>query len=481
MILYLSLFLLSLSMFFNFLFLSKRKKVKNYFIKLDETIFDLIGSAEQLSSVGRDIDKTSNEQITNLSITAQSSRDIGLMVNKTNDHTMILVKESNNLKELSQVGERTINELVQGSLKLNEGSKNFKSQMEASMLQLTQALEIINVVSEKTKIINDIVFQTKLLSFNASVEAARAGEHGKGFAVVAEEVGKLAQMSGRASNEIHAIVEESVRSVNTAIQLAQKQIDQLTKEMTTKSDEGFQQSKKCEEIFLKINQSIDETNVMFEEIAKSTKEQSSRVSELDHAVLKMKEVTNQNRLLASQLVEHSHIFEEQMTAINQTNINIKSIDFNQGENSKILLKEFEWNEKLRLNVDKMDEEHLILIDKINTLVRALSHTNWKDEVQNLLVHFDDLLNYTQEHFEDEEKFMDSINYPHFKSHQKIHHNLLLQVSNFRKNILDRSLDEKRLISFLRNWLMSHIMGVDMQYGHFYNGTDVGDQSLKKAA
>jgi len=39
---------------------------------------------------------------------------------------------------------------------------------------------------------NDIVFQTKLLSFNASVEAARAGIHGKGFAVVADEVGNLA-------------------------------------------------------------------------------------------------------------------------------------------------------------------------------------------------------------------------------------------------------------------------------------------------
>ncbi|MBC7465119.1 MAG: hypothetical protein H7256_03945 [Bdellovibrio sp.] len=47
-------------------------------------------------------------------------------------------------------------------------------------------------IGNKTKVINDIVFQTKLLSFNASVEAARAGEHGKGFAVVAEEVGKLA-------------------------------------------------------------------------------------------------------------------------------------------------------------------------------------------------------------------------------------------------------------------------------------------------
>jgi len=46
-------------------------------------------------------------------------------------------------------------------------------------------MTLIETINQKTRVINDIVFQTKLLSFNASVEAARAGEHGKGFAVEA--------------------------------------------------------------------------------------------------------------------------------------------------------------------------------------------------------------------------------------------------------------------------------------------------------
>jgi methyl-accepting chemotaxis protein len=76
------------------------------------------------------------------------------------------------------------------------------NQINYSNEQMSEIVKVIQEIETKTKVINDIVFQTKLLSFNASVEAARAGEQGKGFAVVAEEVGNLAQMSGNAAKEI---------------------------------------------------------------------------------------------------------------------------------------------------------------------------------------------------------------------------------------------------------------------------------------
>ena len=77
-----------------------------------------------------------------------------------------------------------------------------------------------------------IVFQTKLLSFNASVEAARAGEYGKGFSVVAEEVGNLAQMSGIAAKDISALLQSSV-----------KKVEQIATESKTKIDRLVQNSK----------------------------------------------------------------------------------------------------------------------------------------------------------------------------------------------------------------------------------------------
>ena len=78
---------------------------------------------------------------------------------------------------------------------------------------VSQIVDLIREIEDKTKVINDIVFQTKLLSFNASVEAARAGEYGKGFSVVAEEVGNLAEMSGHASKEIEGLLSHSISQV----------------------------------------------------------------------------------------------------------------------------------------------------------------------------------------------------------------------------------------------------------------------------
>ena len=86
---------------------------------------------------------------------------------------------------------------------INQSQKDTIETLDTTASDVKNMMTLIETINQKTSVINDIVFQTKLLSFNASVEAARAGEHGKGFAVVAEEVGNLAQMSGNAAQEIN--------------------------------------------------------------------------------------------------------------------------------------------------------------------------------------------------------------------------------------------------------------------------------------
>lgn len=82
---------------------------------------------------------------------------------------------------------------------------------QAANTKLGRLVGLIASIKNKTKVIDDLVFESRLLSFNASIEAARAGVHGKGFSVVAEEVGKLASMSGKAADEIRTLLDSSTQ------------------------------------------------------------------------------------------------------------------------------------------------------------------------------------------------------------------------------------------------------------------------------
>ncbi|MFK7826074.1 MAG: methyl-accepting chemotaxis protein [Oligoflexales bacterium] len=84
-------------------------------------------------------------------------------------------------------------------------------------VQLQNVSEIFDSISSETKVINEIVFKTQLLSFNAFLEAARAGQHGSGFVVVAEEIGSLAKNSGKAAEEISGLLSNSLESVDSIL------------------------------------------------------------------------------------------------------------------------------------------------------------------------------------------------------------------------------------------------------------------------
>lgn len=93
------------------------------------------------------------------------------------------------------------------------------------------SLELIEQITQKINIVNDIARQTRFLSLNAAVEAARAGEHGKGFAVVAEEIKKLSENSRKAADEIIKLSKETVSSTEKT----QKTAEDLAPEVQNSS------------------------------------------------------------------------------------------------------------------------------------------------------------------------------------------------------------------------------------------------------
>ena len=157
-----------------------------------------------------------------------------------------------------------------------ERGKSVVSRMSSAMgevyeanTRLEQLIQVIEDIQGKTKVINDIVFETRLLSFNASIEAARAGSHGKGFAVVAEEVGKLASVSGKAAEEINALLANSTHQVKDMVST-------IGQRVTVARDTAQQ----CEQVFVQMNHSMAEINSAMLEMEKETHENSASSEEM---------------------------------------------------------------------------------------------------------------------------------------------------------------------------------------------------------
>lgn len=220
-------------------------------ISLNESGKEVSQASSQVASASQELSQAVHEQAASIQETAASLEELTSTIAKNSETSKDAEKISNKSKNSATHGREVVGEMLKSIDEINLSNQNIANQVERSNKEIAEIVKVITEIGNKTKVINDIVFQTKLLYFNASVEAARAGENGKGFAVVAEEVGSLAQMSGKAANEISTMLAESIHKVSSIVKDSQEQINKLLSDGSIKLEKGNTIAKECGEVLMK--------------------------------------------------------------------------------------------------------------------------------------------------------------------------------------------------------------------------------------
>ena len=221
------------------------------------------------------------QEVRNLAArSAEAAKDIKNIVE-------IATSKANEGKDIANEminGYSTLNAKINETINLIEDVSQGSKEEEKGIIQINDTINIldkatqVNAINDAISIIDQIAFQTNILSLNAAVEAATAGEAGRGFAVVAAEVRNLASRSAEAAKDIKAIVENATKKANDGKLIANNMIC------------GYKE----------LNQNITNTINLISDIEMSSKEQFTGIEQINNTVNQLDQQTQQNAQIASQ-------------------------------------------------------------------------------------------------------------------------------------------------------------------------------------
>jgi len=217
----------------------------------------LNSSAQSLLGNISTLNTSSNEAAASLEETAAALEQI---TGNSSSNTENIVKMASFAKELTHSA--------------NKGEILAKE----TTVSMDEINEEVSSISEAIAVIDQIAFQTNILSLNAAVEAATAGEAGKGFAVVAQEVRNLASRSAEAANEIKTLVENA----------------------TSKASNGKGKANEMISGYNNLNENIAKTLDLINDIESSSQEQLNGINQINNAVTSLDQQTQKNANVASQ-------------------------------------------------------------------------------------------------------------------------------------------------------------------------------------
>ncbi|MDR1688973.1 MAG: methyl-accepting chemotaxis protein [Clostridiales bacterium] len=262
-------------------FSSIKEAINHIFQTLNSVIGNITAASVQVSEGAKQISESSTTLAEGASKQASAIEQLNATVTIINENTGRTANFARQAEELS----------AQSTKNALDGNSDMK--------EMLNSMEGIKDSSEKItriiKTIEDIAFQTNLLSLNAAVEAARAGEHGKGFAVVAEEVRTLSGRSSVSAKETAQLIQESIERVEEGSRIAVKTAEALN---TIMNDAA------------KVGDIISNISISSQEQAESISQVTEGISQITNVVQANSSTSEESAAASQELSSQSDVMME---------------------------------------------------------------------------------------------------------------------------------------------------------------------------
>ncbi|SMC22961.1 hemerythrin-like metal-binding domain protein [Desulfacinum hydrothermale DSM 13146] len=447
---------------------------------LSEGADQVAGASEQVSESSQELADGASQQAASLEETSSALEEMAAMTRQNAD----------NASQADAITKATGENLVEA---------------QKAMETLEEAMGDIGEASQETqkiiKTIDEIAFQTNLLALNAAVEAARAGEAGAGFAVVADEVRNLAMRAAEAAKNTSEIIDRTVQKVgfgNEASEQVSKafakvaegsaRIGELVSEIAAASSEQAEGIEQINRAVADMDRVVQQNAANAEESASASEELRAQAQQVREYVQQLAQVVGSRQAHsedAPALPHHSEMKrlkggaqkpkEVSPPALPQRRLqsaarSIAPTAHKQGKpapgpsaGKDVMV----WTDEYSVGDFDLDRQHKRLFALVNQLAHAMRQGQGKKVLEPIV---GELVDYTQTHFEDEERAMERCGYPDLAAHRETHAKFVQKVQEvvdkFQKGEVGLSFE---VLEFLETWLKKHILGTDCQYAPHLSG------------